>query len=99
MVESGRRQILAVRTARVLLFASTRVASALHVDPTWVLLDEPFAGVDSPKAEQVTRALDRLGERLRLLIITEQSPGSFPSANRVIEVRDGEVRELAGGDA
>lgn len=75
------------------------VASALHVDPTWVLLDEPFAGVDSPKAEQVTRVLDRLGERLRLLIITEQSPGSFSSANRVIEVRDGHVHELTGGDA
>ena len=70
------------------------VASALNVDPTWVLLDEPFAGVDSPKAEQVSRVLDRLGERLRLLIITEQSPGSFPFANRVIEVRDGQVREL-----
>lgn len=75
------------------------VASALHVDPTWALLDEPFAGVDSPKAEQVSRALDLLGERLRLLIITEQATGSFPSANRVIEVRDGQVRELQDGGA
>ena len=75
------------------------VASALNVDPTWVLLDEPFAGVDSSKADRFSRALDRLGETLRLLVVTEQSPGTLSSANRVIEVRDGHLHELdAGGE-
>ena len=75
------------------------VASALNVDPTWVLLDEPFAGVDSSKADRFSRALDRLGETLRLLVVTGQSPGTLSSANRVIEVRDGLLHELdAGGE-
>ncbi len=75
------------------------VASALNVDPTWVLLDEPFAGVDSPRADQISRALDGLGRTLRLLVVTEQSPGSLSSANRVIEVRDGRLHELDAGSA
>ena len=72
------------------------VASALGVDPTWLFLDEPFAGVDEAKAKAVSGAVQRLGDRLRILVITEQLAGSVAGANRVIEVRDGALYERPG---
>jgi ABC-type multidrug transport system ATPase subunit len=73
------------------------VASALGVNPTWLLLDEPFAGVDEAKAKKVSQAVRQLGDGLRILVITEQLAGSVPWANRVIEVRDGTLHERPGG--
>ena len=75
------------------------VAAALHVEPTWVLLDEPFAGVDETKVDQIRRLLDLLTQRLDLLVITGQSSDVFPGANRLIEVRHGQLHERTGGDA
>jgi ABC-type multidrug transport system ATPase subunit len=73
------------------------VASALNVNPTWLFLDEPFAGVDESKAEAITYAVRRLGDRLRILITTGQVAESVPDKNRVIEVRDGQPIEVQTG--
>jgi len=74
------------------------VASALSVNPTWLFLDEPFAGVDETKARAIADAVQQLGDRLRILVITEQVAGSVPGANRVIAVRDGQIHP-GNGDA
>jgi ABC-type multidrug transport system ATPase subunit len=73
------------------------VASALGVNPTWLFLDEPFAGVDESKAEAITYAVRRLGDRLRVLVTTGQTTDSVPDKNRVIEVRDGQLIEIQDG--
>jgi ABC-type multidrug transport system ATPase subunit len=73
------------------------LASALAVNPTWLFLDEPFAGVDEAKAEAVSKAVKRLTDQLRILVITAQLPDSVPGADRVVEVVDGRLQERVGG--
>jgi len=75
------------------------LASALGVNPTWLFLDEPFAGVDEAKAEAVSRAVQRLTDRLRILVVTAQVEDAVPGANRVVEIVDGRLHERAGGGA
>jgi ABC-type multidrug transport system ATPase subunit len=67
------------------------VAAALHVDPTWLILDEPFGGVERPYREAILGRLAQRDRRLRLLVVASPTPDEFPEANRRIELEAGKV--------
>jgi ABC-type multidrug transport system ATPase subunit len=67
------------------------LAAALHVEPTWLLLDEPFGGVDFVKRQIL---LDRLGEvsqELRLLVVTAPVPEEYPEFNKWVRLEEGQL--------
>jgi ABC-type multidrug transport system ATPase subunit len=65
-------------------------ACALHVDPRWLLLDEPFSGLDARHVEVLLQEIDRVDRRL--LVVAAPTGDSLPSANRFIEIEAGEIR-------
>jgi ABC-type multidrug transport system ATPase subunit len=50
------------------------VAAAVDVRPSWLLLDEPFSGMDEMKRDHVTTLLSEVRPGLELLVLT--MPGS-----------------------
>jgi ABC-type multidrug transport system ATPase subunit len=68
------------------------VAAALHVDPGWILLDEPLSGVDGRHVEVLLAELDRVDRVLRLLVVAAPTRVALPSANRFIEIDEGRIR-------
>lgn len=67
------------------------VAAALHVDPEWLLLDEPFYSVDATRRTILAEKLAGLADRLALLIIAAPAADDFPRATTVIKVDEGRV--------
>lgn len=51
----------------------TEIARALAVDPTFVLLDEPFAGVDPIAVEEIQQIVARLKEKNIGILITDHN--------------------------
>jgi lipopolysaccharide export system ATP-binding protein len=51
----------------------TEIARALAVDPTFVLLDEPFAGVDPIAVEEIQNIVSKLIERNIGVLITDHN--------------------------
>jgi iron(III) transport system ATP-binding protein len=68
------------------------VAAALYVEPTWLVLDEPFAGVDASRRECVLRHLSALAGVLRLFLIAGPEPESLDFAHGLLQVDHGRVR-------
>lgn len=68
------------------------IAAALHVDPGWLLLDEPFSGVDERHAETVLAELERIERNLQLVVLAAPTRVALPSANRWIELEEGRIR-------
>ena len=67
------------------------LAAALHVDPDWLVLDEPLAGVGQELAEAF---LDELGAReagLHAVIIASPRSDAYPRATRTIELEEGRI--------
>lgn len=67
-------------------------ACALHVEPRWMLLDEPFSGLDDRLVEVLLEEIERKHEIQRVLVVAAPKPESLPSANRFIEIEAGAVR-------
>lgn len=77
---SGGRQRLAVLVA------------ALYTDPSWLLIDEPFASVDGSGRAEVERLLADWAPRLHLLVITSPESERFPSLScETISLTDGQI--------
>lgn len=67
------------------------VAAALHVDPGWLLLDEPFEGLDADRRESVLDVLRRLAGSVRLTVVAAPNAADYPDANRVIQLQQGRL--------
>ena len=63
--------------------------AVLAMEPRTILLDEPFAGLDLPTQNRLTRALAALPQRL---ILITHDPKAIAGYDRVIWIEDGRVR-------
>ena len=68
------------------------LAAALHVEPEWLILDEPLAGVGRKLAEAFLEELTARDSRLRTVIMASPTSNAYPQANRTIELEEGRVR-------
>lgn len=67
------------------------LAATLHTDPQWLLLDEPFSGIDDAKRQVLEESLARVVEEMPLVVIASPAPEkSFP-ANRVVQLEEGGI--------
>lgn len=67
------------------------VAAALDIEPAWLLLDEPFSGMDEEKQERTVRLLADLLPRLELLVITAPVKQTFPFETMRVTLNEGRV--------
>jgi ABC-type multidrug transport system ATPase subunit len=67
------------------------IAAALHVRPTWLLLDEPLNGVDRHFRDVLAATLDELGRDLRLMVLTSPTADELAAGDRIIEIEEGRV--------
>ena len=67
------------------------IAAALHVRPAWLLLDEPFSGVDRHFREVLSSALSELATGLRLLVLTSPETEPLALVNREVRIEEGRV--------
>jgi ABC-type multidrug transport system ATPase subunit len=65
------------------------LAAALHIEPMWLLLDEPFAGVDLSKRQILLERLDEISWGLGLLVVTVPAPEEFPEVNTWVHMEEG----------
>jgi ABC-type multidrug transport system ATPase subunit len=67
------------------------LAAALHVQPAWLLLDEPFGGVDPSKRQILLERLGEISRALRLHVITVPAPEELPEVNKWIRLEEGQL--------
>lgn len=69
------------------------VAAALHVEPSGLVLDEPFSGLDESKRAVLAAILNQLGPRLQLLVVSSPTAGESHGVdfNRSIELVGGRI--------
>lgn len=67
------------------------IAAALSSFPTWLLLDEPFAGVDAARRSNVLRGLAPIVTDARLLAVSMPRRQDFPQINKWIEMEEGQI--------
>jgi ABC-type multidrug transport system ATPase subunit len=67
------------------------VAAALHVEPGWLLLDEPFYGLDADRREVLIRGLAAACRDLQLLVIAGPMLDEFPDPTTIISLESGRV--------
>jgi len=67
------------------------LAAALHVDPDWLVLDEPLAGVDTGLAAAFFEELGTREPGLQTVIMASPTHETYPRATRTIELADGRI--------
>jgi energy-coupling factor transporter ATP-binding protein EcfA2 len=67
------------------------LAATLHVEPTWLILDEPFAGVDPMKREMILEKLVVLRQRLHLIVVASPQPEEIPQASKRMRMEEGQI--------
>jgi ABC-type multidrug transport system ATPase subunit len=67
------------------------IAAALHVDPDWLLLDEPFYGLDGERRQTLRGWLTAIGPKLACILLTSPGENDYPQAQRTIHIDKGEV--------
>ena len=74
------------------------ITRTLAIDPTLILLDEPFSGIDPKVVTELQRILERLRERNIGILITDHSyRETLESTDRAYVIAEGKV--LCEGDA
>ena len=68
------------------------LAAALVVEPKWLLLDEPFGGVDARNRELMLDVLTKIETELELMIVAVPEVIDLPFVNRWMHVERGKVR-------
>ena len=71
------------------------IARALVTEPALILADEPTGNLDSVSSAEVIALLTGLHSEGRTVVLITHDPDVAHVAERVIEIRDGRVRELA----
>ncbi len=74
----------------------TILASIMAVDPSLLLLDEPFAHLDSQQVDDLIRELKKLKKQGTTIIIAEHRLDKISEiADRILVLKNGEVQEKA----
>lgn len=60
----------------------TEIARALATDPKFILLDEPFAGIDPIAVEDIQRIVEQLKMKNIGVLITDRDVSGNPFYNR-----------------
>lgn len=72
--------------------ARVAIAGALAMDPSYLVLDEPFTGLDQPARESVLDQLDTLQqEGTGIIVVTHDLRDLYGRADRLLGLQDGEV--------
>ncbi|MFT4923668.1 MAG: biotin transport system ATP-binding protein, partial [Haloarculaceae archaeon] len=72
--------------------ARVAIAGALAMEPSYLVLDEPFAGLDLPARQSVLAHLDRLSaDGTAIVVVTHDVRDVLERADRVVGLRDGRV--------
>jgi putative ABC transport system ATP-binding protein len=69
------------------------VARALVMDPPLVLADEPTGNLDSASGRGVVGLFDELHDSGQTIVMITHDMGLAGLANRVVQIRDGEIVE------
>jgi putative ABC transport system ATP-binding protein len=67
------------------------IARAIVTDPLIVLADEPTGALDSTNAAMVMEVFSGLGSSERAVVVVTHDHGIAATANRVVQMRDGEI--------
>lgn len=72
--------------------ARVAIAGALAMEPSYLVLDEPFSGLDQPARESVLAQLDALHEEgTGIVVVTHDLRDLCSRADRLLGLRDGRV--------
>jgi biotin transport system ATP-binding protein len=72
--------------------ARVAIAGALAMEPSHLVLDEPFAGLDQPARESVLAHLDELQSGgTGIVVVTHDLRDLLTRADRLLAMRDGEL--------
>ena len=69
------------------------IARALAMEPDLLLADEPTGNLDTSSGTDVMGLLDELSKQGRTLMVVSHDPALARRADRVVEIRDGEIVE------
>lgn len=69
----------------------TAVAAVLHATPRWLLLDEPFTGIDAETVGVIREGLGRLLPKLDLFVVTAPTVDGGVGVSTQIEIRRGSI--------
>lgn len=71
------------------------IARAIVNSPSIILADEPTGSLDSKTGREVLDIFKSLHKEGRTVIVVTHDPGIACEANRIIDIRDGVVREVS----
>ena len=69
------------------------IARALAMEPDLLLADEPTGNLDTSSGSDILSVLDHLSNQGRTLMVVTHDPALARRADRMVEIRDGEIVE------